>query len=131
MQPINYLKDVPQSDCWIILRNQSTHHEGDERSKNFPGHGYAEHMTHAVVVDAICSTESEFFDELGSRIRLSHNDGTYRGFKIQSYRTRLVVEAAITKVPPADGKVIDGTSKTCDDCASAMWGQCDRHTPRD
>lgn len=103
MIPVQFLNDVPKTECWIILKNQVTHVEGDERSKNHPGHGYPEHTDFTIEVDVICTTEAEFLDALGERVRASHNDGSYRGFKVQPYITKLVVEAVVTWAPPTSG----------------------------
>lgn len=114
MKAVQFVNDIPQSEHWIILKNRVTHVEGDERSKNHPGHGYPEHTDHTIEVDVACSTEAEFLDELGKRIRASNNDGTYRGFKVQPYTTKLVVETqrVRTEIPAKtiDDLVNDGYS---------------------
>lgn len=34
--------DVPNEDHWVIIKNDSVHIPGDDRSRTHPGHGYPE-----------------------------------------------------------------------------------------
>lgn len=92
---VSELKEIPQTECWVILKNTSTYHEADERSKKNPGHGYPTHTDHAVSVYEVFDNEADFINELGRMVRGTMNSGEYRGFKVQSYTTKLVVESQI------------------------------------
>jgi hypothetical protein len=116
MKAVQFLIDVPQTECWLILQNISTPHEGDARSMKHPGHGYPEHTDHTVRVVVVCATEAEFLDALGALIRESRNDGTYRGFKVQPYFANLIAEFRIVN-----------HAATCPDCESMVSGRCLQH----
>lgn len=39
---IDRAADVPSGEHWVILEDRSVHVPGDQRSRDFPGHGYPE-----------------------------------------------------------------------------------------
>lgn len=48
---------------WAIIKNVTTYHDGDERSRTNPGHGYPAHTTTAMVYKPY-ETEVEVLDAL-------------------------------------------------------------------
>jgi hypothetical protein len=119
MKGVQFLNDVPKTECWLILKNKATHHEADAVSKQHSGHGYMEHTDHTIEVDLVCDTEAEFLEALSSRIRQSNDDGSYRGFKVQPYLTKLTVDAKI--------QLAGAGSTVCPDCESMLSGKCLQH----
>lgn len=51
---------------WAIIEIQTTHHEGDARSRSNPGHGYPAHTTSAMVYKPF-DTEEEVLDRIRSK----------------------------------------------------------------
>lgn len=102
MKSVIKVNDIPRNECWIILKDVETAIPGDEESIRHPGHGYGAHIIQTVAVDAVCDTEAEFREELGKRIRKARTARIYRGFRVQPYYTRIVVDASIAPwLPPA------------------------------
>ena len=55
---------------WALITSVSVHHEGDERSRTNPGHGYPAHSTqHSEYIPF--ATEAELLDAI-NRIRYSN-----------------------------------------------------------
>ena len=72
----------------MIVENRLVYHEGDERSRNHPGHGYPAHTEFTAQVILVFDNEYEFVQELGSLIRRCGDSNRYRGFLVQPYKVR-------------------------------------------
>lgn len=94
---VSNLEDIPMTECWVIAAATSVHHDGDERSRTNPGHGYPEHTDHYVTLYTVFTDEEEFKSELAREVKSSSQSFSttkYRGFKITPYTTKTVVEVA-------------------------------------
>jgi hypothetical protein len=90
---VNSLDDIPQTECWVIVKGTSVHHEGDERSRTHPGHGYPEHTDHFVQVYEVFTDEEIFKSQLAHEVKEAHFGGSsVRGFKFTPYTTKTTVE---------------------------------------
>ena len=59
---------------WAVIENVTTHHEGDQRSRDAPGHGYPAHTTSEMVYRPF-ETVEEALDKhqhAGSRAIIIH-----------------------------------------------------------
>jgi hypothetical protein len=61
--------EIMSKPHWAIVRNVTTHHPGDERSRTHPGHGYPAHDTVEAVYEPY-ETEVEVLDKV--RTKQSH-----------------------------------------------------------
>ena len=92
---VSTLKDIPDTECWVIVSETSVHIPGDERSRTAPGHGYPEHTDNYVTVYEVFTNEEEFKIELAHEVKgasLLYSGTKLRGFKVTPYTTRTVVE---------------------------------------
>ena len=55
--------EIMAAPHWAIIKIQTTYHEGDERSRTNPGHGYPAHSTSAMVYQPY-ETEEEVLDKI-------------------------------------------------------------------
>lgn len=93
---VSKLEDIPNQECWIIIKSLSIHTEGDERSRTNPGHGYPAGTDHYVQVYAVFTNEDEFKAELAHEISDRFGVAS-RGFKITPYIAKTVI--TITEAP--------------------------------
>lgn len=95
----SYLKDIPLTESWAIIREASVHHEGDERSRTNPGHGYPANTTHHVEVAEVFTDEEIFKYELARQVednRTSYGSRSIRGFKLTPYVTETVTTTSVS-----------------------------------
>ncbi len=91
IRPISEVSQIPKTPHYAVLINksQTIYHEGDERSRTNPGHGYPAYsetinsieyydfLTHAEVVEYInYVTTNEFTPVKLSNIRVQHIENT-------------------------------------------------------
>lgn len=69
---------------WAIIENVTTHHDGDERSRTHPGHGYPAHSSTAMVYSPF-ETEEEAINRINTK---------------SSYEKLLVIKAQPMRVTP-------------------------------
>lgn len=90
---VNTLEDLPLTECWVIVKDEAVHYEGDERSRTHPGHGYPEHTDRFVKVYEVYGNEEEFKTALGRAAETKQFGGyPVRGFKLIPYTTKTTVE---------------------------------------
>jgi len=90
---VSKLEDIPQKECWVIVKASSVFIPGDERSRQAPGHGYPEHTDYYVQVYEVFNDEEAFKGELAHQIKEERFGGTkVRGFKFVPYVTKTTVE---------------------------------------
>jgi hypothetical protein len=67
------LKNIPKTEHYAVLRNnvRTIHHEGDERSRTNPGHGYPAYTETITSIDYLVFETKE---ELDNYLRFHHND---------------------------------------------------------
>jgi hypothetical protein len=94
---VHRLEDIPNKECWIIIKNLNIHTEGDERSRTNPGHGYPAGTDHYVQVYTVFTNEDEFKAELENEINDRFGGGA-KGFKVTPYVAKTTIE--ITPVKP-------------------------------
>lgn len=73
------IHDLPDQPFYAILIPHTTHHEGDERSRTNPGHGYPAHSTHHWNIETY-PTEEKWHEEIKQRI--SRKDTNFKPVKI-------------------------------------------------
>jgi hypothetical protein len=66
MKYVNKPNDIPEGEHFAILEFSSIHHEGDERSRTNPGHGYPAYDEPSVKYIAF-DTKEEFLYEIRRR----------------------------------------------------------------
>jgi hypothetical protein len=49
--------DIPSQEHWAIIKGSSVHHEGDERSRTAPEHGYPAYTEQIVEYEAYLTEE--------------------------------------------------------------------------
>lgn len=78
---------------YIIITDKSIHHEGDQRSRDFPGHGYAEY-TETVQQ----STEYDDYDKFIKKVNLLERDKqSYRAYSAERLTVTTTVTVNVTK----------------------------------
>jgi hypothetical protein len=81
------LRDIPEiGSVWAIIKDTSVHHEGDERSRTNPGHGYPAYTEQFIEITEIFNNEEDF------KRSLAHLDRSVRGFKLTPYTIKTTVE---------------------------------------
>jgi hypothetical protein len=98
---VSQLEDIPRVESWVILQNLAVYHEGDERSRQAPGHGYPAHTDNYVTVVEVFTDEVAFMSTLAREVREQHQFGgrEVRGFKLTPYTAKTIIEVEVT-----DGK---------------------------
>jgi hypothetical protein len=82
------IKKEPQ---FIVLSKRTIHHEGDQRSRDFPGHGYG---TYSEEIDVV----TELFDEEGLREYLLGEElSLYRVYKVTPVKVSKIVSIDINR----------------------------------
>jgi len=93
---VNKIEDIPSGECWVIVKNQSVHFEGDERSRTAPGHGYPAHTNQYAVVYQVFTDEESFKSELARYVKDQQFGGfSARGFKFTPYVTKTTIEVGV------------------------------------
>jgi hypothetical protein len=80
------------------MKEVSIHHEGDERSRTNPGHGYPAHTEYTVQVTERFYEEEPFKQMLKHELQTNGSPETVRGFKIIPYKSQTVIE--VSQVQP-------------------------------
>ena len=81
--------EIMAAPHWAIVENVTTHHEGDERSRTNPGHGYPAHTT-SLMVYRPYETEAELLDVVRRK-------GSHEKFKvIKSQPVSIKTETVLT-----------------------------------
>lgn len=96
---VSHVSDIPQKECWVIVKDISIFTPGDQRSKEAPGHGYPEHTDNYAQVYEIFETEAEFKEALGqyvARAFSANKQPGIRGMKVIPYDTTLTVSVQAT-----------------------------------
>jgi hypothetical protein len=82
---VSRLEDIPTIECWVIIKALTVHHEGDERSRTAPGHGYPAGTDNYVQVYEVFTSEEAFKAELAKELKSQHyycgNSIQYAGSK--------------------------------------------------
>lgn len=95
---VHSLDDIPQTECWVIVKASSVHHEGDERSRTNPGHGYSAYTENFVEVYEVFTDEEIFKSELAHEMKDMRFGGySVRGFKFIPYVAKTTVEIVEAK----------------------------------
>lgn len=94
---VSRLEDIPQTECWVIVKSQSVHIPGDERSRTNPGHGYPASTEHYVVVYEVFTDEEAFKADLARSLKDRFSGPDVRGFKMIPYVTKTVIEVSQAK----------------------------------
>ena len=96
---VSNLDDIPHTECWVIVKTETVSHEGDERSRTNPGHGYPAYTEHFVRVYEVFTDEETFKGELAHQIKESRfgYGSNVRGFKMTPYVTETVVKVVEAK----------------------------------
>lgn len=85
---VHRIEQIPDQECWVIMKDMQVHIEGDERSRNFPGHGYPASTDNYAQVYMVFPTEEEFLDEMKKLVAHAPSWQAFRGFKIQPYTVK-------------------------------------------
>lgn len=95
---VSKLEDIPRTASWAILQNLAVYHEGDERSRQAPGHGYPAHTDNYVTVMEVFTDEVAFMSTLAHEVREQNRFGgrEVRGFKLVPYTAKTVIEVEAT-----------------------------------
>ena len=101
MKPIERLSEIPLQPGYAILEEIEIYHEGDERSRNFPGHGYPAYTEKFVRVLAVFDTEEAMLGALRG-IDPLNKYRKVRGLKITSYEMKLTLQIAPVASPAFD-----------------------------
>lgn len=72
------LHDIPEEQHWAIITTSQIHHEGDERSRTNPGHGYPAYSETVISYQAF-DDEHEWKHEIG---QLETRKAAYRAMKV-------------------------------------------------
>lgn len=64
--------EIMSKPHWAVIKDVTTHHEGDERSRTNPGHGYPAHTTSAKVYTPF-ETEAGVLAYMNNRNRSTSN----------------------------------------------------------
>ena len=111
---VEHYTDVPSDKpSWVIVENRRVYHEGDERSRQHPGHGYPAHTEFTAKIILVFDNEQELVQELGSLIRHCGDSNQYRGFKVQPYAVSTGVRIWPGMIWPGqvvEDVVVDGTN---------------------
>jgi len=95
---VSKLEDIPNSECWVIVKGTSVTIPGDERSRTAPGHGYPEHTDHYVQVYEVFNNEEAFKGELAHQVKDARfGSPTVRGFKFVPYVTKTEIVVSVAK----------------------------------
>lgn len=80
--------EIMAEEHWAVIANVTTHHEGDQRSRDAPGHGYPAHSTTAM--------EYYPFDNVEEALEKYKRSGT--GAKIiKALPQRIITETKVVK----------------------------------
>lgn len=94
---VRTLEDLSLTECWVIVKDGAVHHEGDERSRTHPGHGYPEYTERFVQIYELFENEQLFKDALASQVKEQRfGSPSVRGFKLIPYTTKTIVEVIPT-----------------------------------
>lgn len=81
---------IPKGKHWAIIETYSETVPGDQRSRDFPGHGYPEHVEERIRYRPF-STREAMLVEL--RKTLPHRVATVRGIEVsETYAVKLVAD---------------------------------------
>jgi hypothetical protein len=87
---------IPEGEHWAIIRGTSTFVPGDERSKQYPGHGYPEHTEHHISYQVFFD-EKKFQEELVRGQNLAFGVKPVRGIHVtNTYKPVTKVEVVTT-----------------------------------
>lgn len=97
-QYIRQVSDVPSQAHWAIFTNDSVHVPGDERSRQYPGHGYPEHTERFLSYVAF-SDKAEWLTEIEEKEKRKEKYIACQIFPA-TVQTKLVVEVLTTPTRP-------------------------------
>ena len=90
MNIMSDFKDIPNQEHYAVLRQRVQHifHEGDERSRAIPGHGYPAYTEEIKSIDYMVFVTKE---DLDNYLRFHHND-VIKVIHVQPLEIKITVE---------------------------------------
>lgn len=76
---------------YIIIKEEKVHHEGDERSRNHPGHGYPA-WTQTLQVATEYDSYGKFFKEVES---LTKSNISFKAFEAKQFSVSVKLEVVV------------------------------------
>lgn len=83
---VTEVSKIPAGEHWAIIEDSSVSHEGDERSRTNPGHGYPAYTEHIVTYTAFTNKE-EFEGELKRKLNEKGFRRSCRGIHVSGIFT--------------------------------------------
>lgn len=95
MKEVKSPSDMPKSGYMIqFFETTNIHHEGDERSRTHPGHGYPEYTETIQIVRQFATEDKKEWEEIITFLMSTHETGCYAFFAFRrgvALRTTSVV----------------------------------------
>lgn len=100
LQEVDKPSKLPQGRCYVIqfYENYSVHHEGDERSRTNPGHGYPAYTEHITKIrQFVTSDEAEWREAIASLFAVDKGRSDVVAFVME--RARIETKVSVNVLP--------------------------------